>query len=140
MALDEGSDALDEMKVGQDFMAVITSSEFTTDKYDKLTYAVKSGKLPAGLTLTTDKGEAIIEGTPTEAGTYTVVIELTAEKSGGGGGGKPAAPAAIRAEARRKRRKLKSNSRSLSRATARRLLSPNGKKTYRISVRTVTGS
>lgn len=89
LALDEGSDALDEMKVGQDFMAVITSSEFTTDKYDKLTYAVKSGKLPAGLTLTTDKGEAIIEGTPTEAGTYTAVIELTAEKSGGGGGGKP---------------------------------------------------
>ena len=89
LALKEGSDALDEMKVGQDFIAMITSSEFTTDKYDKLTYAVKSGKLPAGIELTTEKGEAIIEGTPTEAGTYTVVIELTAEKSGGGGGGKP---------------------------------------------------
>ena len=86
LALDEGSDALDEMKVGQSFMAVITSSEFTTDKYDKLEYAVKSGELPAGITLTSDKGEAIIEGTPTEAGTYTVVIELTAEKSGGGSG------------------------------------------------------
>ena len=81
LALDEDSDKLDEMKVGESFLAMITSSEFTTDKYDKLTYAVKSGKLPAGIELTTENGAAVIKGTPTEAGTYTVVIELTAEKS-----------------------------------------------------------
>lgn len=83
LALDPNGDPLDQMKVGESFMAMITSSEFTSDKYDSLKYAVKSGVLPEGITLGED---GTIEGTPTKAGTYTVVVELTATKSGGGSG------------------------------------------------------
>mgnify|MGYP002802509927 CR=1 FL=1 len=87
LKLDEDGDKLDEMKVGQEFMTKIISSEFTKDKYDSLEYKVKSGTLPEGVTLSnSEDGGAVIQGTPTEAGTYTVVVELTAKKSGGGGG------------------------------------------------------
>ncbi len=85
LALDKDGDSLTDMKVGEEFFTQIVSAEFTSDKYDKLTYSVKSGELPAGLTLAPD---GTIEGTPTAAGTYNVVIELAAEKTTSGGGSK----------------------------------------------------
>lgn len=85
LKLDEDGDSLDALKVGEEFFTQIVSTEFTSDKYDKVTYAVKSGNLPAGLTLAED---GTIEGTPTAAGTYNVVVEMTAEKKTSGGGSK----------------------------------------------------
>ena len=85
LALDADGDKVGEMKVGEEFMNRIVSAEFTSDKYDTIKYAVKDGKLPAGVQLSED---GTIKGTPTEAGTYTAVIEMTATKSGGGGGSK----------------------------------------------------
>ncbi len=85
LALDNDGDSLTDMKVGEEFFTQIVSTEFTSDKYDKLTYSVKSGELPAGITLASD---GTIEGTPTAAGTYNVVIELAAEKTSSGGGSK----------------------------------------------------
>ena len=76
----DGSDPLDSAKVGRDFYAAITSSVFATSAnggtYDAISYAATG--LPAGLTISAD---GIISGTPTEAGTFTVIVELTAEKA-----------------------------------------------------------
>lgn len=85
LGLDVDGDDVNAMKVGEEFMTRIVSTEFTTDKYTKVEYAVKSGNLPAGVTLDKD---GKISGTPTAAGTYTVVIEMTAEKESSGGGSK----------------------------------------------------
>lgn len=63
----------------------IVSTEFNTTNYKTVEYAVKDGKLPAGVTLEKD---GTLKGTPTEAGTYTVVVEMTATKTSSGGGGK----------------------------------------------------
>ena len=84
LALDNDGDAIDQMKVGEEFMTRIVSSEFTTDKYDSLNYSVLNGNLPEGVTLAED---GTISGTPTKTGTYNVTIRLTAEKSGSSGGG-----------------------------------------------------
>lgn len=84
VSLDADGDAVDAMKVGEEFMTRLTSGEFTSDKYSKIEYSIKSGALPAGLTLSPD---GKIEGTPTAAGTYNVVFKLTAEKQSGGSGG-----------------------------------------------------
>lgn len=87
LKLDAEGDAINAMEVGKEFMTAIVSDEFTSDKYSKLTYAVKSGKLPDGVEV---KPDGTIEGTPAEAGTFSVVIELTAEKESSGGGSKMA--------------------------------------------------
>lgn len=84
LALDADGDSVDAMKVGEEFMTKITSTEFTSDKYDKITYTVKNGALPEGITLNPD---GTITGTPTKAGTYKVVIEMAAEKTGSSSGG-----------------------------------------------------
>lgn len=85
LMLSEDGDSLNEMKVGEEFLTQIVSNEFTSDKFDKITYAVKSGELPAGIELAPD---GTIKGTPTAGGTYNVVIEMTAEKTVSGGGSK----------------------------------------------------
>ena len=88
----EGSDSLTELKVGQDFYAILESDEFNSENYTSIEWTVATGSaLPAGLELKTADGTTTIEGTPTEAGTYTVTIHIKASKgnSGGGGGGFP---------------------------------------------------
>lgn len=84
LALDADGDDITAMTVGGEFMTSITSTEFTEDKYSSLKYSIKSGTLPEGLTLAEN---GTISGTPTKAGTYTVVIELAAEKTSSSGGG-----------------------------------------------------
>ena len=91
-AIADGSDPLDSAKVGKDFYAAITSSVFATTAnggtYDSVTFAADG--LPAGLTISED---GIISGTPTESGTFKVVVQVTASKevessdSSGGGEG-----------------------------------------------------
>ena len=77
--MDENGDALDSAKVGSDFMARITSKEFTTEKYETVEYKVVNGALPAGLELAPD---GTISGTPTESGIFNVTVNMTAtEKS-----------------------------------------------------------
>ena len=78
-------DSFAEATVGEDFYTEIKSDEFKTPTYDTVSYAVKSGNLPAGLTLS---AEGVIEGNPTEAGTFNLVIEMTATKESSGGKGK----------------------------------------------------
>ncbi len=85
LGLDADGDDVSGMKVGEAFMNKIVSAEFTSDKYSKVEYSVKNGELPAGLTLNSD---GTISGTPTSAGTYNVVFEMTAEKETSGGGSK----------------------------------------------------
>ena len=77
--MNEEGDALDAAKVGKDFIAEILSDVFTTKdgKYTAVTYSVKEGELPAGLTLSPD---GIIEGKPEAAGTYDFVVLMTAEE------------------------------------------------------------
>ena len=87
--MDEEGDPLDSAKVGSSFMAQITSDTFNTDNaaYESVKYTVVEGELPAGLTLSED---GMISGTPTEAGTYTVTVRMTAAgASSSGGGGFP---------------------------------------------------
>lgn len=77
--MNEEGDALDAAKVGADFIAEIQSDIFNTrdGKYTAVTYSVKEGELPAGLTLSPD---GIIEGTPEAAGIYDFVVLMTAEE------------------------------------------------------------
>ena len=77
--MNEEGDALDAAKVGKDFIAEILSDVFNTKdgKYTAVTYSVKEGNLPAGLTLSPD---GIIEGKPEAAGTYDFVVLMTAEE------------------------------------------------------------
>ena len=83
LSLDKDGDATDQMKVGEEFMTRIVSTEFTADKYDSLKYSLLNGNLPDGITVGED---GVISGTPTQAGTYNVTVRLTAEKSGSSGG------------------------------------------------------
>ena len=85
LKLDADGDSLDALKVGEEFATRIISDEFNTDKYNKISYSVKSGNLPEGLTLNEN---GIIEGTPETAGVYNVVVEMTAEKESSSGGNK----------------------------------------------------
>ena len=90
----DGSDSLTDLKVGQDFYAMLESDEFNSDNYTSIEWTVATGSaLPAGLELKTVDGTTTIEGTPTEAGTYTVTIHIKASKGeSGGGGGFPGGP------------------------------------------------
>lgn len=83
--LEEGSDDMEAMEVGEEFAAKYKSSIFTTEggKYDTVVYALDSGKAPNGITVKED-GE--ISGTPTESGTFDFTIKVTATKKGSGGG------------------------------------------------------
>ncbi len=86
ITINEDSDSLNELKVGEDFYALLESEEFTTENYTEISWGVAPGSsLPAGLTINAETGE--ITGVPTEAGTFTTTIRLTATQGGGGGGG-----------------------------------------------------
>ena len=79
------SDALDGLKVGEEFYALLQSDEFTTENYTTIEWGIAPGSsLPAGLTINKDTGE--ITGTPEVAGTYEVTIRLTATQGSDGGG------------------------------------------------------
>lgn len=80
------SDDMAAAEIGTDFYAELTSSVYTSADYDSLTYSIKegSGSLPAGLTLSEN---GIIEGTPTQSGTFTFTVVLTAENEDSGQGG-----------------------------------------------------
>ena len=73
----EGSDDLAAAKVGQSILAQITSDVYTLNNYNTIVYSLKSGQLPAGVTISAD-GE--ISGTPTEVGRYEIVIGVEATK------------------------------------------------------------
>lgn len=68
------------LEIGEEVAALITSSVYKASNYDadSMTYTVASGAFPAGLTLSAD---GIIEGKPTEAGTFVVTIKLYATKT-----------------------------------------------------------
>lgn len=84
------SDSLDTLKVGEDFYALLESDEFTTERYTTVEYSIAEGSsLPAGLTINSN-GE--ITGTPTESGTFTVTVQLTATQTSSGGGWPPFGP------------------------------------------------
>ena len=86
ITINKDSDPLDKLVVGEEFMAQLESTEFTTENYDTVEYGLAPGStLPDGVTLSKD---GLIEGTPTTAGTYTVTIRLTATQGGGDGGSK----------------------------------------------------
>ena len=76
----EYSDALDEAAVGKDFIARVESDIFNTadGKYSTVTYVLKDGELPAGLTLDED---GTISGKPEAAGVYDFVVSMTAEEA-----------------------------------------------------------
>ncbi|MGN0813796.1 MAG: glycoside hydrolase family 3 C-terminal domain-containing protein [Candidatus Coproplasma sp.] len=76
------SDDLAAAKAGEDFFAELTSSVYTSADYDSLVYSIEGGALPEGLTLSES---GVIEGTPTEAGTFTFTVRLTAKNSSSGG-------------------------------------------------------
>ena len=89
--LSEGDNALvdqllkgfDDASLGEDFYAVIESDIVNEKAYNQgVVYAVKEGKLPAGLSLNAD-GE--IEGVPTEAGEFTFTVGVTATNRAGSG-------------------------------------------------------
>lgn len=85
--VNEDSDALDALKVGESFYALLESDEFTTDNYTSIKWGVAPGSsLPQGLTINEETGE--IEGTPEEAGTFQTTIRLTATQGSDDGGSK----------------------------------------------------
>lgn len=72
-----------EAYLEEDFYAVIASDAVNADVYTNgIVYAIKEGKLPAGLTLN-ENGE--IEGIPTETGEFTVTIGIDATYTSGSG-------------------------------------------------------
>lgn len=86
-------DALDSARLGKGFRSAIVSDTVNTDEgFSSVTYTVKEGALPAGMTLAED---GTISGKPEEAGTFTALVEITASKQstggsfGGPGGGAP---------------------------------------------------
>lgn len=74
------SDDASKLEVGREATIKYESDVFTTEggKYDSVTYSVKSGSLPEGLTLAED---GTVTGTPTKAGTYKVTIGVKASKT-----------------------------------------------------------
>ena len=77
---------LTAMKVGVAFDGYIESDVVTTtgdDAYDSISYSIASGSMPAGISLSSEEGR--FTGTPTEAGTFTFTVLVTAEKESGGG-------------------------------------------------------
>ena len=86
ITVDENSDDLNSLKVGEDFYALLTSDEFTTENYTEIKWGVAPGSaLPDGLTINEKTGE--ISGTPTTAGTYQVTVRLTATQGSSSDGG-----------------------------------------------------
>lgn len=84
ITVDENSDDLNSLKVGEDFYALLTSDEFTTENYTEIKWGVAPGSaLPDGLTINEKTGE--ISGKPTTAGTYQVTVRLTATQGSSGG-------------------------------------------------------
>ena len=76
--LADGSDDLLKLKVGDEVYAQITSDIYKAgSNYNTVTYSLKSGKLPAGVTLDEN---GLISGAPTEAGTFDIVVDVTAIK------------------------------------------------------------
>lgn len=87
ISVNEDSDSLDSLKVGQEFYAKLESAEFTTENYTEIAWGVAPGSaLPAGLSIDEKTGE--IKGVPEEAGTYEVTIRLTAKQGSDDGGNK----------------------------------------------------
>jgi len=78
--MNEYGDDLDSAKVGQEFVAQVCSDIFTIvdGKYGSVVYTLGDGELPAGITIEED---GTISGTPEAAGTYTAVINMTAEEA-----------------------------------------------------------
>ncbi len=72
-----------EAYLGEDFYAVIESETVNEDNYSEgVVYSVKSGALPAGVTLNAS-GE--LEGIPEEAGEFTVIVNARATYVAGSG-------------------------------------------------------
>lgn len=68
--------------VGEEFDEVISSEKISTDAgLTEVKYTVKSGNLPAGITLAED---GTLSGTPTVAGKYLVVVNVAAVKEEAG--------------------------------------------------------
>lgn len=57
-------------KVGSEYSATLSA-------YSSATWGLISGRLPAGLTLTTSDGSGIISGTPTEWGTFPITVQAS---------------------------------------------------------------
>ncbi len=76
-----------KLEKGEEVVAYIESDVFkvgTGDgEYESVEYTLTEGALPAGLTLDND----LIEGTPTETGTFEVTIHVKATKASSGGSG-----------------------------------------------------
>jgi len=85
--LKTGSDDLSSLKVGEEFLAQFTSDVFTTEggKYESVVYSLdeSSGPLPTGISISED---GTLSGTPTEDGTFSVVIKVTSTAKNQGGG------------------------------------------------------
>ena len=72
-----------EARLNEDFYAVIESDTVNGNNYSQgVVYTLKDGKLPEGLTLS---AEGEIEGTPTETGEFTVVLNIAATNVVGSG-------------------------------------------------------
>ena len=82
--MDPDGDPLDSAQVGKDFMARITSDEYTTDTYESVEYVVVSGALPEGITLETD---GTIHGTPVQDGVYNATVQMTYKEKNTGNTG-----------------------------------------------------
>ena len=78
--MNEYSDDLEKAAVGKDFIARVESDIFNTadGKYATVTYTLKDGEMPAGLTLEAD---GTISGKPEAAGVYSFVVSMTAEEA-----------------------------------------------------------
>jgi beta-glucosidase len=73
-------------KVGTAYLGYIESTTVKASTDTTIAYSIASGTLPAGLSIGTDGS---IAGTPTESGTFDVIVDIQAKttKSGGGQSG-----------------------------------------------------
>lgn len=75
----ENDISTDSLKVGTLFDTYIESQYVKASDDTTITYEIKSGKLPDGITLGKDDGK--ISGTPTESGEFPVTILVTSTKT-----------------------------------------------------------